>query len=147
MQEDSYRVKQSQQIYQYEFFSEGPKGRIRKVIQFQSIADYRNLFNLAFGDWDEERKTINDTVKSNNGDRQKILVTVAQTVFRFMKDYPDAVVFAQGSTPSRTRLYQMGIAAFLDELEEDFTVVGYIDRQWENFEKKRNYEAFLLENK
>ena len=87
MNEDSYQVKQSQQIYQYEFFSEGPKGRIRKVIQLQTIADYNKLFNLAFGDWDEERKTINDMVKSNNSDKQKILVTVAQTVFQFMKEH------------------------------------------------------------
>ena len=44
MKEDGYPVNQSQQIYEYEFFSEGPKGRIRKVIQFQSISDYSNLF-------------------------------------------------------------------------------------------------------
>lgn len=147
MQEDSYQVKQSQQIYQYEFFSEGPKGRIRKVIQFQSTGGYSNLFNLAFGDWDEKRRTINDTVKSNNGDRQKILITIAQTVFTFMKIHPDAMVIAQGSTPSRTRLYQMGIAAFWNEIETNFDVHGLIGSQWEPFTEKRNYQAFLLENK
>src|SRR5690606_15615411 len=116
MQEDSYPVKQSQQIYQYEFFSEGPKGRIRKVIQFQSIENTGLFYNLAFGDWDEQRGMINDSVKSNNGDRQKILITVAQTVFKFMEHNPNITIVAQGSTPARTRLYQMGIASFWDEI-------------------------------
>jgi len=147
MQEGSYQVKQSQRIYQYEFFSEGPKGRIRKVIQFQTITDYNNLFNLAFGDWDEKLRTINDMVKSNNDDRQKILVTVAQTVFRFMKDHPDAAVIAQGSTPARTRLYQMGIASFWDDINMYFNVYALIEQQWEPFVGKRNYQALLLENK
>ena len=30
----------------FEFFSEGPNGRIRKVVRFQKITD--RLFNLAF---------------------------------------------------------------------------------------------------
>lgn len=147
MQEDSYYVKQSQQIYQYEFFSEGPKGHIRKMIQFQPLDDTISIYNLAFGDWDEEKGRINDLIKSNNGDRHKILVTVAQTVFNFMKSNPNAIVFARGSTSSRTRLYQMGIAAFRNQIEEHFTVDGSIDRQWESFKDKRNYEAFLLESK
>lgn len=147
MQEDSYQVKQSQQIYQYEFFSEGPKGRILKVIQFQSIGGLGNFYNLAFGDWDEERGAINDMIKSNNGDRHKILVTVAQTVFNFMKSHPNAIIVTQGSTASRTRLYQMGIATFWDEIREHFTIDGLIGNQWEGFRENRNYQAFLLENK
>jgi len=86
-------------------------------------------------------------VKSNNSDKQKVLVTVARTVFRFMKDHFDAVVIAQGSTSSRTRLYQMGIASFWDEINMHFNVYGLIERQWEPFQRKRNYQAFLLENK
>lgn len=147
MQEDSYQVKQSQQIYQYEFFSEGPKGRIRKVIQFQPLDNAIPIYNLAFGDWDEKKVAINDTIKSNNGDRYKILVTVAQTVFNFMRSHPEATIIAQGSTASRTRLYQMGIATFLDEIKQHFRVAGYVNNQWESFRTNCNYEGFLLANK
>jgi len=59
----------------------------------------------------------------------------------------DVISIAQGSTSARTRLYQIGIAAFQNEVEEHFKVMGYFDRQWESFRKKRNYEAFLLESK
>ena len=134
-------------MYQYEFFSEGPKGRIRKMIQFQLIVGINGLYNLAFGDWDEEEGIINDSAKSNNGDKQKILITIAQTVFNFMKTNPKATILAQGSTASRTRMYQMGVAAFWIEISEYYFVAGYINDQWENFTERRNYEAFLLMNK
>lgn len=147
MNEASYPVKRNQEIFQYEFFSEGPKGRIRKMIHFQSIDSVNNLYNLAFGDWNEEDGTIDDSVKSNNGDRQKILVTVAQTVFNFMELNPTVTILAQGSTDSRTRIYQMGIAAFWNEINKYFSISGYINDHWESFTEGRNYEAFLLVNK
>jgi len=48
----------------YEFLSEGPKGTIKKVIYFQEIGD--NLYNLAFGDWDEAEQGMDDKARSNN---------------------------------------------------------------------------------
>lgn len=147
MQEEKYSFNRGPEIYQYEFFSKGRKGSIQKIVHFQLIDEDRQVFNLAFGDWDEAKGTINDYIKSNNGDRQKILATVAQTVLDFMNKHPTAIVLAQGSTASRTRLYQMGIGAFYNEIDKYFHVEGYIDGQWEHFKPKRNYEAFLLEHK
>jgi hypothetical protein len=43
----------------YEFYSEGPVGKIRKVVAYQMID--KDFFNLAFGDWNEERKKIDDS--------------------------------------------------------------------------------------
>lgn len=147
MQEEKYAFNRGPEISQYEFFSEGPKGSIQKIVQFQLIDEDRRVFNLAFGDWDEDKGTIDDSTKSNNGDRQKILATVAHTVLDFMNKQSKAIVLAQGSTASRTRLYQMGIGAFYDEIDKYFYIEGYIDGQWEHFRPKRNYEAFLLEHK
>ena len=42
--------------YLYHFSSEGPQGRIKKAVIYAQIED--NLFNLAFGDWDEELKAL-----------------------------------------------------------------------------------------
>lgn len=147
MNEESYTLKKTQEVYQYEFFSDGPNGVIRKIIQFQAIDGFDHLYNLAFGDWNEANGTIDDTITSNNGDRKKVLVTVARAVFEFMKRHPEATIFAQGSTSSRTRLYQMGISAFWNEINAYFNIDGYIDHKWEKFIIKRNYEAFLLSAK
>lgn len=49
---------------------------------------------------------------SNNHDTKKVLSTVARAVLDFLEQNPQAIVMARGSTPSRTRLYQMGTAEF-----------------------------------
>ncbi len=129
----------------YHFFSEGSKGRIEKVIEFFEI--HTGIFNLAFGDVDEKTGHINDTVASNNDDRDKVLATVAGAVFDFMDDHPGAILYAEGSTPARTRLYQMGISKFWDEISEDFKIEGFAKGGWKPFAKGENYESFLLKIK
>lgn len=54
------------------------------------------------------------------------------------------MVFAQGSTPSRTRLYQIGIASQYEEISLLLYIYGFINDQWEEFRKGCNYEAFLV---
>src|SRR5688572_18026618 len=54
----------------------------------------------------------------NNQDRDKILATVAAMVLEFTEHFPEVWVYAQGSTLARTRLYQMGIAAHWDDIDE-----------------------------
>ena len=86
---------------------------------------------------------MNDKVRSNNGDRDKILATVAATVIEFLKHYPSATDFEKGSTPSRTRLYQMGILANWHEINKLFVIEGLIKSEWQPFEKNKNYQAFM----
>ena len=51
----------------YEFISEGPKGQIKKVVEY-TPATIPNVYNLAFGDYDEIIEGINDKTITNNGD-------------------------------------------------------------------------------
>lgn len=102
---------------------------------------------MAFGDWNEELGRIDDKVVTNNGDKQKVLATVAASVIHFMSRHPNACVFAIGSTPARTRLYQMGIRDHLMEITFKFSIKGFSQGGWEPFKPGRNYEAFLIMNK
>ena len=148
MKEEKYSYKKLAEEHYYEFFSEGPKGKIKKVVRYRLIHVFPNrIYNLGFGDWSEELGDVDDTVATNNKDRQKVLATVADTVLDFTKNHPDAFIFAQGSTPSRTRLYQMGIGSFFDEIGALFSVNAYYNGDWQSFEKGRNYEAFLIRRK
>ncbi|BAU54619.1 DUF6934 family protein [Mucilaginibacter gotjawali] len=144
MKEESYSFKKEPGIFYYEFFSEGPKGRIRKVVQFHQITSTDNIYNLGFGDFNEELGDIDDLSVSNNQDTQKVLTTVAQTVIDFMLQHPHATVLAKGSTPSRTRLYQMGISQFWDEIGMMFEIKGFIDNGWQPYERGKNFEAFVI---
>jgi len=73
-----------------------------------------------------------------------ILSITASIVLEFKARFPDVMVYAQGSTASRTRLYQMGIATNWDEINAIMDIYGYIDGRWQRFEKQVNYHAFLV---
>lgn len=107
MNHEKYPVVVTDRFRTFEFLSEGPNGTIKKVVFFEDLGE--GTYNLAFGDWDEFRQQINDKARSNNNDRDKVVATVASTVIQFVKHYPSAFVIARGSTPARTRLYQIGI--------------------------------------
>lgn len=105
---DRYELKAGTNFTTFEFVSEGRKGKVTKVIQFQSM-DYTGLYNLAFGDLMADGK-IDDIVITDNGDSKKILATVVAAIYAFTHKYPDAWVYATGSTDGRTRLYRMWVS-------------------------------------
>ena len=58
MELEKYQVLTNDKHYTYEYLSERPKGTIKKVVVYQKMPGYENVFNLAFGDWDEENHEI-----------------------------------------------------------------------------------------
>jgi hypothetical protein len=145
MKLERYAVVSGKNHEVYEFLSEGSNGTIRKVVFYEEVG--LNLFNLAFGDWDEIDQRFNDQVRSNNNDRGKVLATVAFTVIDFIKYHPKVVVIAKGSTPARTRLYQMGISAYWYEIGHLFDIKDFNKGDWYPFERGENYQAFALKAK
>ena len=145
MKYSKYPVVVSPDHHMYLFFSEGPKGKIAKGVIYSQIGD--DLYNLGFGDWNQELLQLNDSIRSNNGDRDKILATVAYTAQDFTNRLPKARLFIEGSTVARTRLYQMGIAINLLEINKVFIVEGHLGGKWGYFQPGRNYEALLIERK
>jgi hypothetical protein len=105
------------------------------------------VFNLAFGDEDPITGDINDDVITNNEDRDMVLATVANTIHAFTACYGNHFIFAEGNTPSRTRLCQMSIARLLDEISTDFDVYGIIGDKVFRFKTNVNYEAFFIRRK
>ncbi|WP_184546924.1 DUF6934 family protein [Mucilaginibacter sp. FT3.2] len=132
---------------EYEFYSEGPKGRIKKVIMFSRLQDDPVILNLAFGDEDSNTGLVSDVITTDNKDRDIVLATVANTINDFCNHYGNHYIYATGSTFSRTRLYQMSISALWDEISIDFDIYGVIDSVAYEFQRNVNYEAFLVKRK
>jgi len=127
--------------------SEGAKGSVKKMVQFSDTGT-ENVYNLAFGDYNQATNSINDLSVTNNGDSLKVLATVASTVYAFIEKHPNAWIFATGSTNVRTRLYRMGITNNLVEIKEDFEVYGFSQTSvWEEFLVEEDYEAFMTTKK
>ncbi|HEY4151452.1 MAG TPA: hypothetical protein VGM41_21080 [Chitinophagaceae bacterium] len=145
---ERYEYSKKQTFKDYFFYSEGPKGRIKKAVRFVFYpAKGVPCYNVRFGDWDEENNCINDQSVTNNGDTEKVLATVGAVIMDFTAIFNEALVYATGSTQARTRRYQMGINKMWDEIEEIFDVYGQIGIFWELFRKNINYDAFIVKRK
>ena len=145
---EQYKYSVNESLQTFEFESEGPNGKIKKIVRFSpQNVDGVTYFNIAFGDAVEETGRLNDQTVSNNKDTEKILATVAATIIEFTEYFPDIMVYAKGSTPARTRLYQMGIGANWNDIEQVLKVYGFKDGKWLLFRKNINYEAFLAARK
>lgn len=144
---DKYPVIVGETSMVFEFVSEGTSGSIPKLIIY-SETHLHNFYNLGFGDKDQATGQIDDEVVTNNGDSEKVLATVASTLYTFTDKFPDAMVFATGSTKARTRLYRIGISNNLEEILEDYEVFGLVgERDWQPFQKQVDFEAFLVKRK
>jgi hypothetical protein len=146
MELDKYELKSGERLEVYEFISVGPNGRITKLVQF-TPTNYKDLYNLGFGDKNAETGEIDDNAISNNGDSEKVLATVVATLYAFTDVHRNALVYATGTTKSRTRLYRMGITKYFEEGSRDFEIYGEIGEGWEEFRKDVDYEAFLVKRK
>lgn len=137
-----YLVKAGEDHLTYQFFSEGPKGKILKIVLYQLV--YENLYNLAFGDSNGEQYDFDDFIRSDNKDTDKVILTVASTIYDFFEHYDGALVVAQGSTHSRTRLYRRYFTVFLEIIESDFDLYGELDGKLERFRLGIDYKSFLI---
>jgi hypothetical protein len=114
--EDKYIYKTNSSFLDFEFESTGPKGVIKKVARFTEIII--NVYNFGFGDLHEVTGEINDSIISNNGDADKVLITIASIIYDF-------TTANEGSAE----------------------VFGLKNEKWELFRPGENYEAFLAQRK
>jgi len=129
----------------FSFISSGPNGLIKKIVSFREMKEWgKHFYNLGLGDWDEAKQIVNDQVTCNNGDREKVLATVAAITLTFSGHFPEAFIYIKGSTKSRTRLYQMRIAGYYIQIGKIYEVYGFRNERWEEFRPEINFESFLL---
>ncbi|RBL93333.1 DUF6934 family protein [Chitinophaga flava] len=129
----------------FEFISFGSKGLIPKRIVFVPT-EYPDVYNLVFGDINVDGE-INDYSISDNGDRNKILATVAYAVEIYLNKYPNRYIFFTGSTQERTRLYRMAIGLNFEELVLKFEIYCQTDTGIIPFQKNIPVTGLLIKRK
>ncbi len=134
---------------EYEFNSIGAKGIIKKSVKFTPFKAGNAIFiNLSFGDKDSKTGKVDDGVITNNGDPEKVLATIAFIVILYLDLHPDALIYAEGRTPARTRMYQMSINRNSKEIRKKVSIYGFTeDNELQPFKRKINYTAFLITKK
>ena len=128
------------------FISKGKNGVIKKIIHYEEIAE--GIFNLTLADNNPITGEWEDSAVTANDDTEKILATVVKSVYLFTERYPNAYVYAKGSTHSRNRLYRKGITKYLTQALEDFIIWGELENEeFEYFNSNSDYEAFIIQRK
>lgn len=108
--------------------------------------DTPGVYNLAFGDIDQKGE-MDDVTISDNGDRNKILATVAKAVDEYTRRYPRRWIVFKGSTNDRTRLYRMAIGLNLEQLSIKFHIYGLKGEEFVPFQRNMHATAFLVKRK
>lgn len=146
MQYDVYKdlyIKDGYSVF--EFLSVGRRGVIAKRIIF-APTDFPDIYNMTYGDIDINNE-INDLTISDNGDRNKILATLAYVIEEYLEKYPDRIIFFTGSTYGRTRLYRMAISINIEYLSSKFNIHCQTDNGIIEFEEHTQITGFLISKK
>jgi hypothetical protein len=113
-------------VYEYRFISEGNKS-ITKIVSLRPTLENQNVFNLGFGNLESDgtSRIVNDASTENNNDHEKVLNTVFSCMLHFFNQCPTAKVIFFGNTEHKHQYYKRRISANLNDLQEDFYVLGY----------------------
>ena len=145
MNQPYYDFQIFEDAFRFEFETTSQEKTIPKAILFQRT-NLPNYYNLTLADILSDGS--NDIFsKSNNGDLEKILSTVIQTILVFLAYHPPAKVVFTGNTPSRTRLYQIVLSKELDNVRKKLEVLGFTDEKIESFQRNQSYLGFIISNK
>lgn len=143
MKQQYYKYLRDEDCLWFEFESVSNQKTVRKIVVYTPFQDNPDVFNLALADALSDGSYSDKTV-TNNEDMEKVMATVIRTMLRFFEKYPTKMVYVEGSTAERTRLYRIIISRELSEIEKIFTIYGLLGSGTEIFKKNQNYNAFVI---
>lgn len=124
------------------YFSGSRDNAIDKVLLFKCLDD-SGIYEIVLGNLRTDG-SIDVDGTGDHADAATVLSTVAKIIAFFLSDHPEAEIFIVGTTPARTRLYQMAIVRELDDLGQYFDICGYTGGDEEIFQSGRTYQSFTI---
>jgi hypothetical protein len=131
-------------ITTYEFTSVGNNGEIDKLIQYApAIHNGQLVYNLAMGDKTADGQ-LDDNNMTNNNDITMVMSTVAHTVYDYTENNPDHMIYIEGNTKIKQKLYARAIRNNLEYFSADFEIKGLTIDGWQDFDRTVDYECLLI---
>ena len=129
----------------FRFTSEGPKGKIKKVIEFSPYEE--TIWNLGFGD--EKEGDWEVSIVSDIDDLRKVIQTVANAAHHFTEKYPERRIFINPVDERRKLLYNRLFKEKFEEILLFFNLEGVDLSAFKiyQYEPSRIYDAFVLSRK
>jgi hypothetical protein len=142
-----YPLEISDDKLRYRFVSNGLTGDIIKLVSYENYEG--DLWNLAFGDADEDETDFDDKTISDNGDMRKVIRTIFETGLIFTDTYPKRNILIIPVDKQHQMLYNRVFKDKYDEIETDFTIEGINSKisDTEKYAPSKIYRAFILTRK
>jgi hypothetical protein len=144
-QYEAYPVKFDYENASFLFQSIGKRGIFEKAVFITPLSP--DVHNLALLDYDPATNDYSDQSVTDNGDMAEVIATVISIIQRFLDSNPDQKIYFEGSTPGRTRLYQIAISKVYDPDHSNLVIKGYKNSCWTSFEPNTRFDGFLIEKK
>ena len=141
----SYTLHTSKGNTRFQFQSIGRRGTFEKVILLDLLDD--DIYNLALLDYNPVSQKYSDLSITDNGDMPEILATVIKAITAFLNQYQNKKIYFEGSTRSRTTLYQIAINKVYNSNNQGLIIRVLKNEEWHPFEPNINFEGFLIEKK
>jgi hypothetical protein len=142
-----YPLEISEDKLHYRFVSKGLSGDIIKLVNYENYED--DIWNLAFGDANEDETDFDDTTISDNGDMRKVIRTIFETGVIFTDTHPKRNILIIPVDRQRQILYNRVFSDKYEEIEEHFIIEGINSKisDAEKYIPSKSYKAFLLTRK
>jgi hypothetical protein len=141
----SYSYQEQQDAAQFRFNSIGLHGEMPVIVSILPLqigdTSYQ-LLDITLQCADRQWYGMHSL--SNNGDREKILITICHIIRSYLRFYPLRSIFLMGHTVARTKLYQHGLIDPLLASTSLLAVHGFTGSNWEVYQPKSIYHAFII---
>lgn len=144
MKREAYETIPDKNHTVFKFESTGKKGSITKVVMFYH--EFGDTWSLGFGDQRDDLD-FDDRVITNNHDLQKVIQTVANTVYDFLEVHPGSNILIEGVDARRKSLYNSIFKRKWEEIRTRFTVFAVKDGNLQSYSPKNDYDLFVVSKK
>jgi hypothetical protein len=144
MNKESYTLfSPEENIYYFE--SKGANGLIIKAVFFNEYEP--NVYNMALMDYDISLDQYSDMSSSNNGDMSKVLTTVAEIVHDYLQHNPINIVYFEGNTALKNKLYNRIIKNNYEFFANFYEIRGKKGDSQEFYSIDCQYDGFYIYKK
>ncbi|MCF2506247.1 hypothetical protein L0663_22830 [Dyadobacter sp. CY107] len=139
-----YPYRASEDALSFTFKSISEERVVPKKAEFTVMSE--NVYNFAFGDLDDKGE-IDDLAITNNKDTHLVFATVIQILLDFLDNNESKLVYFKGSTPARTRMYQIILRKEKANWKDRLIVYGIKNDDTIPFKTDCKFDAFICKTK
>jgi hypothetical protein len=128
----------------FRFVSTGSAGNIVKLVRYEAMPT--GLWNLGFGDANEDESDFDDSIVTNNNDMRKVLQTVFKTILLFTDAYPNRKIYIEPVDKRRKLLYNRAFYETHEDVASIFLILAVAEGMSgaEKYDPQKEYDAFVL---